>query len=122
MIDTVRMKDIFEDSLADVKDGSTIVEGILNSYAFLPEKLDEYKEEIVEMLGELPVEFRKSGGGGWSFLNACMDKDGNQWTDFHLTMEMLICLGMGVGYVTCPLPREIWDALPGGMPYYVIDL
>lgn len=95
--------------------------GITTNVGFHPERIKGYKDEIVEMLAELPDEFQESGGGGWSFLNACNDKHGDQWTGMHRTMEQLFQLGLAVGKVTCQLPRESWSALPGGMPYYVVN-
>lgn len=83
-------------------------------------KLAEHHDEIVEMLMELPEQFRESGGGGWSFLQACDDRHGVQWTGFHMIMAMLFALGEGIGKVKSLLPRDMWVALPGGMPYYVI--
>ena len=96
-------------------------EGITTTVGFHPERLESHKAEIEAMLDELPNEFKKSGGGGWSFLNACNDKHGNQWTGFHQRMEQLFQLGIGIGKVQSQLPREMWLALPGGMPYYIID-
>jgi hypothetical protein len=63
----------------------------------------------------------ESGGGGWSFLNFCQDRHGTLWTGMHQTCEELIVLGIGLGMVKWCLPRGMWDALPGGMPYLVID-
>ncbi len=37
-------------------------------------------------------------------------------------MEALVVLGIASGFVKYPMPREMWSALPGGMPYIVIDL
>jgi hypothetical protein len=39
----------------------------------------------------------------------------------HATMEQLILLGVGIGKVKSLMPREMWDVLPGGMPYYVVE-
>ncbi len=97
-------------------------EGIVTNVGFHPERLASHKSEVDEMLGELPKEFQKDSGGGWSFLNACNDKDGNQWTGLHRTMEQLFLLGIALERVKIQLPREVWSALPGGMPYLVIDL
>jgi len=88
---------------------------------FHPGRIEEHKAEIANMLNELPDEFKESGGGGMSFLNACMDRHGNQWTGFHQTMEQLFLLGLATGKVTCLLPRESWPALYGGMPYYAVN-
>ena len=100
--------------------GEVVVEGIVHHEHFSAEKLAEKRTEIAELLAELPDQFQKSKGGGWSFLNACNDRHGTQWTGFHLVMEMLFMLGMATGQVECLLPRDMWSAMPGGMPYYVV--
>lgn len=107
----------------DDEDTSSYVkaEGITGTVGFNPDRLNSHKAKIEAMLDELPDEFKKSGGGGMSFLNACNDKHGNQWTGFHQTMEQLFQLGIAIGKVECLLPREIWHVLPGGMPYYVVN-
>lgn len=123
VLDPERVKAIFLDCLfKDGEDTSNHVkaEGIVRHVGFHPERLNSHKEEIETLLDELPDEFKKSGGGGWSFLNACNDKHGNQWTGLRLQMEQLFQLGIGIGKVKSLLPREMWSALPGNMPYYVI--
>lgn len=95
------------------------VEGILNPYGFNPEGLERNRAEIEQMLMELPETFRVSSGGGWSFLEAAFDRHGNHWAE-HPTMDSLFVLGMAIGKVECLLPRDMWMALPGGMPYYQI--
>lgn len=76
--------------------------------------------EIGLLLMELPEEFRADKGGGWSFLNACQDRHGNQWTGLHATMEKLLMLGLASKQATILMPREMWDVLPGGMPYFAV--
>jgi hypothetical protein len=96
------------------------VEGITTNVGFNPDRLTIHKPEIKAMLAELPDSFKVSGGGGMSFLNACEDRHGNQWTGMHQRMEQLFQLGLGVGAVKLLLPREVWGVLPGGMPYYAV--
>lgn len=98
------------------------VEGIVNPWAFHPGRVEENREKIAAMLSELPRAFMVGEGGGWSFLNACERADGVQWTAFHQRMDQLFSLGQACGYVTCQMPREMWSVLPGGMPYYAVDL
>ena len=95
-------------------------EGIMLNVGFDPNKLSSHNEEIGMMLSELPAEFHQNRGGGMSFLNACYDKHGRQWTGEHRSMEQLFLLGLAAGKVKCLLPRDMWSALPGGMPYYVV--
>ena len=100
--------------------GTVIVEGILGPFGFHPERLESQRSKVVEWLKALPHEFRKSGGGGWSFLNACNQANGVQWTGFHQRMNELFSLAIGLKLAEFQLPREMWSALPGGMPYIVI--
>ena len=95
--------------------------GITSNVGFHPERVMSHKDEIAEMLNELPNEFQENGGGGMSFLNARNDKHGNQWAGIHRPMEQLFQLGLAIGKVTCQIPREMWKVLPGGMPYYVVN-
>jgi hypothetical protein len=81
----------------------------------------EHEAEIADLLSQLPTEFQRSGGGGWSFLNACMDKGGGQWTGMQPTMDKLFMLGIAAGKAKWLMPREMWDILPGGMPYVIVN-
>lgn len=96
-------------------------EGIISTFGFHSKRVDKNKDEIYDMLKQLPSSFQKKSGGGMSFLNACDDKDGNQWTGFHQTMEQLVVLGIAINKVKYNLPKEMWKAFPGGMPYFVIE-
>ena len=98
------------------------IEGVVNTFGLHPGRVESHRDEIIDLLIELPNEFRKDGGGGWSFLNACNDRHGNQWTDFHLDMEQLFILGMAIKKAEFQLPRALWGAFPGGMPYLVVDV
>lgn len=101
--------------------GDIEVDMIVGKVKFDSAKVEENSDAIAALLLDLPDQFMESGGGGWSFLNACMDRDDNQWTGLHLTMGKLFALGQAAGMVTCQMPREMWDLLPGGMPYYVVN-
>lgn len=97
--------------------------GITTNIGFHPGRIAEKRADIVAMLDELPVQFKEEsagGGGGWSFLQACEDKHGNQWTGMHRTMEQLFQLGIAAGVASYLMPREMWAMLPGGMPYIVV--
>lgn len=100
-----------EDTSSAVK-----VQGIVRNFGFHPGRLEEHKTEIAEILRQLPEGFHNDG---WTFLNACIDREGNQWGE-HSNVEELFALGQAIGVVQCSLPREMWHMLPGGMPYYNI--
>ena len=109
-----------KESGGETPEGTIIVEGIHRSFGLHPGRVQTHEDEIARMLDELPDTFKESGGGGWSFLNACNDKHDRQWTSFHKTMDALFVLGMAIRKVKCLMPREVWSLMPGGMPYYII--
>jgi hypothetical protein len=95
------------------------VDGITHKVSFHPGRLEAHRQDIAELLSQLPDEFQAGKGGGMSFLNACMTKDGDQWGE-HMNMEQLMLLGMATKQVLYLMPRDLWSALPGGMPYFVV--
>jgi hypothetical protein len=119
------VEEVFEACLAhgEASHPTCTVQGIVHTAHFAVDELQRRKKEIGGMLAQLPAEFtpcEAGGAGGWSFLNACQDRDGNQWTGLHLTMEQLVLLGLGTDQVAWCLPRDMWTALPGQMPYFVV--
>jgi hypothetical protein len=119
-LSTERVEELFRQCLAPTPDQGVVIEGIVIKAAFSEAAIERHRGTIAALLAELPEQFREAGGGGWSFLNACDDRHGRQWTSFQRTMEQLFMLGLASGQVTELMPRELWPALPGGMPYYVI--
>lgn len=108
------------DKEAFVKSGGAInAQGIVTDVFFHPKRLESHKQEIRELLNELPDSFHEKTGGGMSFLNACYDKHGHHWGE-HRNMEQLFLLGQALGIVEYCLPKEMWRMLPGGMPYLTI--
>lgn len=101
-------------------DDAVVVQGIVRTFAFHPGRLTEKKGEITEVLTGMHDNFYKGSGGGWSFLQLCNDAKGEHWAE-HPTMEELVCLGISVKLVEYLMPRELWGALPGGMPYIAIS-
>lgn len=97
----------------------TVVHGVVRTFGFNPAKLQLHKKEISEMLDYLPETFHESTGGGWSFLNACMTKDGKQWGE-QPNVEELMVLGMAINKVNLLMPHDLWHLLPGGMPYFSV--
>lgn len=115
--------DVFMDCLfktGEDTSGHVKAEGIVCDVDFHPARLKANEAKIVSMLEELPSEFQEKEGGGWSFLNARLDKHGHQWVDLHQTMERLFQLGMAIDRVRCLMPRDMWEIMPGGMPYYAV--
>lgn len=110
MIDPERVNTIFHDCLyrrGEDTSGHVKAEGITCNVGFHPERLEGHRAEVSAMLVELPDTFRRSSGGGWSFLNACVDREGNQWTgDHHRMMQARSCgRCSGCGRVESSGPR-----------------
>lgn len=121
-VNSIFMDCLFEEDNEENRKKSIVVEGIVSKFGLNPDAIKKHKKDIRSMLKQLPKEFQKNSGGGWSFLNACNREDGTQWTGFHIAMEQLVVLGIASGYVRYTLSREMWKILPGGVPYFcVID-
>ena len=113
---------VFMDCLFDKGEDTSnavIADGVLSKLGFNPNRLEKHKIEIKELLSNLPDSFKTSGGGGMSFLNACVDKNGEQWGE-HRNIEQLLVLGVATKQAKVLLPREHWNNLPGGMPYFCV--
>ncbi len=122
-LDANKVEKIFKSCLfqeGEVTDNYSIGYGVNVKVGFHPERLSSCAQTIEEMLSYLPDTFKRSGGGGMSFLHMCEDKDGNLWTGDHRTVDQLVCLGSAIGKLSFPMPREMWSYLPGGMPYVLI--
>lgn len=96
-------------------ESALLVDGIVNKYAFHPDRVAAAKPEIDALLSELPDNFHQKKGGGWSFLNACEDKNGELWGQ-HQDIERLICLGIAANSASWMM-KDMANILPGGMPY-----
>ena len=104
----------------DAPDGAVVVQGIVRSYVFRRDRIEEQDGRIGAMLAQLPDSFMETKGGGWSFLNACIRQDNQQWADLHTDMEALFALGIAANKARWCFPREMWSALYGGMPYVIV--
>lgn len=103
----------------EARDDAIVIDGIVKLFWFQPSRIAENTRTIAELLAQLPPQFHANTGGGWSFLNACLDRNGNQWGE-HRDMEALFCLGIAAGKARWQFPRDMWGVLPGGMPYVVV--
>ena len=92
------------------------VEGLTSMFELHPQRLEEKRELVTALLAELPAEFKE----GWTFLNLCTTKDGEQWTGMHHICEQLVVMAIGLGLMEYCMPREMWVILPGGVPYLMI--
>ena len=119
---TENVESLFLDCLfRDGEDTSNpaVAEVVMSKIGFNRERIESHKGEIGEMLMELSDDFHSDKGGGMSFLNACMTCDGEQWGE-HRSIDQLLALGIASGQAKMLLPRAMWSALPGGMPYFVV--
>lgn len=117
------VREVFLDSLYKESEtdrsGAVMVAGIIKSVGFHPERLNANKEKIIDFLNQLDDNFKESCGGGYTFLSVPFDKNNVQWGE-HINAEELCLLGMGIKKMGFLFPRELWTALPGGVPYLVI--
>lgn len=119
---TINVNKIFKKCLfqtAEPTEPHINVEGPKIKTKFHPKRLKEELPNIISMLNDMPESFHEDKGGGDTYLNACMDKRGNQWAE-QSTVELLVCLGLASGKLKYILEKDLWQSLPGGMPYFVI--
>lgn len=95
-----------------------LAEGIVTSVGFHPDRISAAKDRVAALISRIVAdEFLLTKGGGYSFLNLCNDREGQQWANLHQTMEQLVQLAIGTQLGGYCLPRSMWAAFPGGMPY-----
>jgi hypothetical protein len=100
-------------------ENAVLVEGIVLKVGFHPERLEANRETVRDFLTQIPEAFHKDTGGGWSFLQLPFTKEGGQWGE-QRNAEQLMVLAVGLKLMEYCLPRDIWSALPGGVPYLVV--
>ena len=120
LLTSKNVRDIFDYCTTKDEIDHINIDGIAHKFQFNKTRLEEKKVDILDMLHQLPAPFMHDQGGGWSFLMACENRDGEQWTDLHFVMEVLFMLGMGCGVVEYLVGREMWSMFPGNVPYLVI--
>ncbi len=121
-MNSTRVTELFKDCLfkeGEPTDNYVPVEGITVKMGFHPERLSSHKEELKNMIDELHPNFTE--GGGWTFLNLCEDRHGNQWASTHQVMQEFYLMCAGNELAKFALPREVWGSMPGGMPYVVFN-
>lgn len=97
------------------------VDGLRTDFAFHPERLESHRAEVADMLAQVPEPFFTNKGGGWSFLNLCTRADDVLWGE-HINVEQLCVLAIGLGLGQWLVPKEMWNLMPGGMPYIAFTL
>lgn len=101
------------------------VESVAAKVLFHPDRIAESKEQIRSILGDMDSKFMKQtpddNDSGYSFLAMPFDKDGVHWCE-QPTADLLVALGIACGFIEYLLPREAWPALPGGVPYFAINI
>ena len=125
-VETIFLDCLFrQDEIEDAKPKPGLemvaVKGIIQSFGFNKVRVDLHKEEIRQLLSQLPEPFREDIGGGWTFLNGCVKQNGDQWGE-QRNVEQLMALGIASEQAKIQTPKELWDVLPGGVPYFSVKV
>ena len=104
----------------EVPADSLIGDGIIRKFAFHPSRLEARREDVRSLLNQMSDEFHVGKGGGMSLLRMCIANDGSHWGE-QLDCGNLVALGTALRMASLPFPREMWDILPGNLPYVLID-
>jgi hypothetical protein len=123
-----RVEEIIKDAMftkeeVDTHGGDALLEmcvkseGIVCVFGFHPERLEQNREKIVDLVKEIVAdEFLRDHGGGMSFLQLCEARNGELWGEHH-QCDALFCLAQAIGHARYCMPRDMWSVFPGGMPY-----
>ena len=104
--------------------GEVEVRGIDGIRRFHSDYLEENRKNIGDLLGRMQVPGRwlsKVYGKDFNFLEVAKQSPPYLYWELVVSMKMGYMLGLAIGRVREVAPREFWDTLPGGMPYYVVD-
>lgn len=107
---------LFDNTISreEMEEKAVRASGVMAQFGFDPDKLEQHKLQIRELLDELPEIFES----GYSFLELCFDRHGRLWTSSHLHCDELLCLGLAAGYIEyCLEDRSQWEVFHGGLPY-----
>ena len=115
LVDAAFTTSLFKDD--EDKSNFIPVTGITCNIGFHPERLESQRELVTALVAELPAEFKE----GYTFLNLCMTKNGEQWTGMHRTCEKLMLMAIGLKLMSYCFPKELWPALPGSVPYIIVN-
>lgn len=99
-----------------------VVNGITRAFGFQRDKIAARRKDIRNLLMQLHPTFRKSVGGGWSFvyMTARGENVEETWGG-QIHAEELFCLGVVAELASCLVSREFWPSLPYGVPYIGFD-
>jgi hypothetical protein len=97
-----------------------LIDGVMHSMHLDLDELEPHRAQIQTMINRLDDTFHQHIGGGWSFLNLCHLKDGTLWGQ-QMDAEALVLVSVALGMCAYNLPREVWESLPGGVPYVVFN-
>lgn len=117
------VRDLMIECLANDPPGKaaiTRIEAVVHTFVFDSASIERNSGRIKALLSVMHSNFHKQHGGGWSFLQLPMDADGIQWGE-QVDAEALVALAIAAGMGQFSLPRGMWNALPGGVPYVMFD-
>lgn len=120
IINAKRISEIIMDTLVSEKDGQlkpneyVVVEGVVNSCVLHVARLESHRGEVQYYIDNI-----ENIQEGISFLAMCQDRSGRQWGE-HRSCEELLLLGLGLGILEYPVPKEAWCILPGAVPYIIL--
>lgn len=99
-----------------------VVQGITRVFGFQRDKIAARRKDIRHLLMQLHPTFRKSSGGGWSFVYmTCRGENMEETWGGQIHAEELFCIGVAAELAACLVPREFWSSLPYGVPYIGFD-
>ena len=90
--------------------------GLSTIFGFQRDLLEERRDQIIEMVSEVPARFIMSEG---SLLDVGRRRDNTVWTEDDSVKEQFCCLAIAIGYAGWIGDRKMWKNFRGEMPYVV---
>ena len=94
-----------------------------NKHIVSKKYLEENREKISALLDQLPAMYQyllEVCGCRFNFLRTARDAPPYACWAVVVAMKALYMMALVTGLVKEVAPREFWDTLPGGQPYYVV--
>lgn len=98
------------------------VNSVTGNFGFDPDKIEKYSEDIHDMISQLHPNFDEKNQG-YTFMNLPFKGENNEQWGEQRNGDQLMALGLASGWMKLTLEdKDIWAALPGGVPYvYRLD-
>ena len=95
---------------------AVVVESVISTFVFHPERLVLFRDKIKEILKQAPASFHVGTGGGSSFLQLVTHLNKDNRSD-QSAANMLVAVAIGLDMALLTPTKDMWSVMPGCVPY-----